>query len=376
VRRQNRPKGLHLVQRGRIWHITGTYSGVRVRRSTGETDPDRAHRLLVETIDEIAANRYGTREDRLAAAQNGQKAATTFSEAAQAYLDKNKNTQSKSTRRQVEAIIKKIGDKVTCEEITWPFLTEFRKQFFIKDVSDSTFKRQVVAPIKAVLNWAAINLGRAQGCFPPLFEKIADGERRTICLRPDDAAAMLQRALAQGDHTLATTLVFGVCEGPRRGDMFKLDWKDIDLKRHTCLLLDVKSSKGRVRDRWIGELRPRTVQMLSDYKARTGCLSGPVFRTPNGTPFADVDAFGKAMNEGLARIAKELEIPDAGRITLHVLRHTSASWHYAVCLDVIRVQVRGDWRNIKSVMRYVHLLPEGLAPSVEAFWRGPDEARI
>jgi integrase len=40
--------------------------------------------------------------------------------------------------------------------------------------------------------------------------------------------------------------------------------------------------------------------------------------------------------------------------TPHDLRHTWASWHYALHKDLIRLQQDGGWSTITLVTRYAH----------------------
>ncbi len=135
------------------------------------------------------------------------------------------------------------------------------------------------------------------------------------------------------------------------------------------VLRNTKALAGDERDRRISDLRPRTVEALYELRKRTGTTEGSVFRRKDGSPYPSVELFGSEMNTVIRTIVKELEIPDADRITLHVLRHTSASWHYLVDTNLIRVKDRGAWLTLKSVERYVHHLSQSLAGAVRRFFR-------
>ena len=41
------------------------------------------------------------------------------------------------------------------------------------------------------------------------------------------------------------------------------------------------------------------------------------------------------------------------------LRHTWASWHYAIHKDLLRLKVDGGWAKVDMVERYAHVVPVG-----------------
>jgi integrase len=51
----------------------------------------------------------------------------------------------------------------------------------------------------------------------------------------------------------------------------------------------------------------------------------------------------------------------------HDLRHTAASWHYAIHRDLLALQAFGGWANISQVQVYTHLLPSTYAPQAAAW---------
>ena len=57
-------------------------------------------------------------------------------------------------------------------------------------------------------------------------------------------------------------------------------------------------------------------------------------------------------------------------LTQHDLRHTWASWHYALYRDPLKLKLEGGWASLDQVERYVHLMPAGHEAAIEAFWRG------
>jgi integrase len=56
-------------------------------------------------------------------------------------------------------------------------------------------------------------------------------------------------------------------------------------------------------------------------------------------------------------------------ISPHTLRHTWASWHYAMHRDLLLLKRDGGWASVAMVERYAHLAPAIIAPAAQA-WRG------
>jgi integrase len=55
------------------------------------------------------------------------------------------------------------------------------------------------------------------------------------------------------------------------------------------------------------------------------------------------------------------------KLTPHDLRHTWASWHYALHKDPIWLKEEGGWSSVALVERYAHLLPAGHEEAVRRF---------
>lgn len=58
----------------------------------------------------------------------------------------------------------------------------------------------------------------------------------------------------------------------------------------------------------------------------------------------------------------------------HDLRHTAATWHYALHRDLLRLQAFGGWSSVGQVQVYAHLLPEAYVAEA-AEWLGLEQER-
>jgi len=148
----------------------------------------------------------------------------------------------------------------------------------------------------------------------------------------------------------------------------------VPLQWRRATLRDVKSRPGDVRDRLV-DLVPRAVAALEAARilalqadgGYAGPPSGPVFRRADGRPWhPDVRVAGRQLNDAFARAAAEAGI--GRRVTLHVMRHSWATWHHCVHRDLKRLQADGAWESVEMANRYTHLAPSGMAPEVRAFW--------
>ena len=74
------------------------------------------------------------------------------------------------------------------------------------------------------------------------------------------------------------------------------------------------------------------------------------------------------MNDGMRGLARELGLPRPDEITLHMLRHSCASWLYVVEPDIERTRIRMGWTTAKMAFRYVHLLPRHHRTEVVRVW--------
>ena len=354
-RKARRPHGLILVKRGNVWWIYGTFRRKHVRRSTFETDRERAEQALSRVMAEMNRD-YDARE---------KPRERTFFEACDAYLAH--ESRSPGTTADTKRLRDLAGTTILCRSVNQPVLEEWGKALMRHGAKRPSFKRKIRGPANAILNLAAAIWGAGQGCPKPVFVKIPDGQRRTVTVLPHTAELMVALALAKGWHSLAEVIVVALCEGLRRGELFNLDWRFVDPVRRRATLRDTKSERGAQRDRLIGDLRPRTLEALCAAQARTGRTDGPVFLADDGSRFTRVGSFGALMNCQMKALSDELNLPDP--ITLHNLRHSAASWHYVVEPDLKKVMARMDWRSVSIADRYVHLLPGGSVPEVLAFWR-------
>jgi integrase len=314
--------------RAGLW-ITGTITpagasqGVRIRRRAGSDDPglaaEEAASLTAQILrDHHHGERRGTRGWAEAVASY------------RAFQDRSPGTIAlliRLTRHFRDTPLRQIDQAAidrACRVILRP------------GAKPATRLRNVIAPTRAVLQHAA----RRGWCDPLLIEAPAVQARRTPCLLPVQFEAL--HAAMQRHRPLLTWLV---CTGCRRGETQALDWRDVDLTGARARLWadTTKAGKSRVID-----LVPAAVAALASLPHRTGLVFGPA--NPR-----------KALATAAARAGVAIR-------GVHDLRHTWASWQYAVAPDLLRLKQAGGWSSASQVEVYAHLMPAAHEAAIRRVW--------
>ncbi len=323
-----------------IYHIRGAFQGTRVDQSASTRDEHLAEQIKAELEQRI-----------LREAIYGRAAVMGFGEAALDYMD------AGHTTRFLAPLIAHFQD-TPLARIDQAALNAAARALY-PGRSPATIRRQVFTPVKAVKSFA-------EGRRPQARPK----ERaRTRWLTLEEADALITRA-----GRLAALLTFMIEAGPRTSEALRLDWADVDLD--ACRAFILQSKQGTAR--W-AQFGPRTRAALASL-ARPGERAGPVFLTPKGRPYrvaADRPGHsgGNPIKRGFdaARAAARI-VNGQGDIdtdvTPHVLRHTWASWAYAVSPDPYRIGEAGGWSDGQMPRRYVKLCPPGYGERIlAAGWR-------
>ena len=330
---------------GFLW-IMGTVLGQRIRESTGTDKP------------ELAEERRAAREAEIyRGVTHGAAPGKTFAEVALSYLRKPLSDDAKSRLNRFLRFLKETKrERIGCDKVNQVLLDEACEKMLRPGSAPSTRLREVFTPVKAVLRHGAIR----DWCSLPVFESIPQGRKRKEWLTVAEAEAIL----AASPVYLRPVFELGFCCGARRGELLSLDWKFVHLQYARVTLRDVKSKGEVVKDR-IVDLNPRAVACLAGMSGEK--VSGRVFARADGTGWhMDPAIAGRQVNDAFKSVAKAAGIDR--HVTLHVIRHTWASWHYARHKDLKRLMADGAWESVDMADRYSHLAPAGMVKEVEAFW--------
>lgn len=321
-----------------LWWIRGSVRGIRVHESAG-----------TERVD-LAEERRATREAELyrAALHGTKKRTVTFAEAAASYLEVAQR--SARTGWRLHRLLERIGPIETCETIDQERIDRLAAAVLRSGCSSATRLREIVTPIRAVLDHAA----RRGWCSMPAFESIRVASSRTLWLTPAEA----ERIIAASAPHVAPIVAFLLCSGCRLSEAIALEWAHVDLRNRRATIRQGKTDRDR-----IVELVPRAGHVL----AAIGVATGQVFRRADGAPYADHGGrYGGHIKSAWAGALRRAGIEKPA--TPHTCRHSWASWQYAVHHDLLRLRDEGGWQSVALVERYAHLAPDGIAADALAFW--------
>jgi len=234
--------------------------------------------------------------------------------------------------QQMYATLSAFFGEVHLEGIT-PARIERFQQHRIREVCPATVNREL-ALLKHMLNLAE-RWGLRQGPNPVRMVKfLREDNLQFQTLSEEDEKALLTRCPAY----LQDMVVFALNTGLRCGDIFNLQWKEVDLekrrmnvfvqKTHRVLTIPLNDAAYGVLDAW-GAMQ-----------------KGPyVFYNPmTGDRFRDLKA-------GFKLACKQAGLEG---VTWHTLRHTFASRLIAQGVDIVTVKELLGHSTIVVTMRYAH----------------------
>jgi integrase len=332
----------------------GTLAKQRIRRRAQSDDPALAEQEAAILEAEILRTEW----------HGERRGARSFAEALVSYLEA--APRAEHTKDYLRRIRAHLGDvplsAIDQDAVTRAKLRMFgqpreirRKDGTLRVISGrppapATVLRELVTPLRAVLRHAA---GR-RWCELPILAAPRSPGGRTRFLLPEEAERLLSFAAPH----LQPLLLFLVGTGARISEAVELEWRDVDLVSARAILWPERTKNRR---RLVLELPPRVVAALANLPNREGI----VFRSPRG-PYADRGRdYGGQIKSGWRGAASRAGIDRD--LTPHDLRHTWASWHWALHRDLIALREAGGWSSVALVERYAHLLPGGQQEAIRAF---------
>lgn len=338
------------------FYVRGTVRGQSVFESTGTDRRNHAEAYRAKREAELY-NRsiYGAR------------AVVTFATAVESYLKG--EPRHPGQVKLVAKLLEHLGSK-RLGEITQSDLDHAYEVLLRPGASPATRLRNVLTPLRAILEHAA----RRGWCGRPAFEVPRQPRPRVAYLTPAQASALIEAAAPH----LRPLIVFLIGTAARMSEALELDWADIDLAAARVTFQRTKPGKQRRLD-----LVPSVRAALATLPHREGRVFRPVYprrkrRDEAGPQWVIGEAFHDSNRTGGGQIktawAGACRRANIQGIRPHDLRHTAASWHYALYRDLLRLQEFGGWYSLKEVQIYAHLLPEHYGAEV-AVWLGMAEAK-
>ncbi|MFO1434047.1 MAG: site-specific integrase [Candidatus Competibacteraceae bacterium] len=348
--------GLYKVSNSPYWRGSFTnFHGQRIRRSTGQTDKDRAKLVLAEWI---------AREGKPSQATQIQ--LHTFDELMLAYLDAERTLKDREktagTRDRDKRCISALYD-VFSDWVMLPI--EMRPKDMVvpcidgqaifqcierrrtEQVKDSSIRREL-AVLGAAITWANAYLGWRLA-DPTKDRKPSQGEGRVRWITRDEAARLIQAARQESRAPyLADWIQVALYTGCGKGEILGLTWDRVDLQAGT-IYLEAEHNKSRRRQSVpLNRQAREAILSRARFRARYSPGSPWVFATKQGNRI-------KNIRRGFLSACRRAGIED---FTPHDCRHTLASWlvKEGVPLAAIKDVLRHS--SITVTERYAHLSPE------------------
>lgn len=206
-----------------------------------------------------------------------------------------------------------------------------------KTISAGTLKREMTI-LKRVFDFSMTTYKlQSNPMLVNLVQRPSVQDARDVRLTEADWNRLMDECRAASNPWLAPIVEIAVELGGRRGSLLGLRWEDVDLNRASVTLRGVKNSRkpSEVRNVEIG-LTPRAIEILQGL-ARS--IDGRVF------PIEEA-ALASAFNRARKRAG-------LGHFRFHDTRHEMASRLAEAGWGMLEIMAQGDWRDGRSVWRYV-----------------------
>jgi integrase len=308
---------LRLYQRGKVWWLDGSVSGIRIRESTRETDRKTAEGVALRRESE-------TRR----AAEFGPQAVLTFGAAVGFYLD-----DDSTSDRYLAAIFAKWEHKLV-RDIMPGNVTDLARELF-PNAGPATRNRQVISPVQAVINFNA-KRGR---CAPIRVERLF------VPKHTPKVATMewLNAFVGAASPHLGALALYMAMTGARISEAVRLNWSNVDLGKAEAKLGKTKNGHPR-----ITFLPPPLVAAIANIPDRGGPVFGYRSRHSVQTPWLNAE-----LRAGIPHISPH----DAGR-------RLFATTMIQAGVDPVTVAEAGGWKSVRMVVE-VYAQPADAKEAVE-----------
>lgn len=348
-----------------LWHISFTIGRHRFRESSGTADRAAAARLAChrwqEEWDRIKLGIEATPEislnDAFIRFYKEKSAGTAWGEGSQKWI--------------MQVILDVLGPRTLLSSVddnriialiegvrTRPRLNAKGEVIpRIKPIAGSTIN-QYLSILSIVCNRARKVWKVAVGEWSMEEHRQQEAKHREVFLDHEQARRLVDVAVGHAKPILLLALATGL----RRENVLTMEWEQVSIDLARAVVIQ-KGDK-----RHVVTLPDIALQLLQVIEPDPAKRAGRVFRfgnprTPCYCPHCKSPAFRghpvKTIRRSFNTAAKNAGVRDmpAGKLRFHDLRHTFASWVLATGADLKLVGDALGHSDIKSTMRYVHLLP-------------------
>jgi integrase len=326
------------------WWIDFYHQGKRVRRKVGPSKKVAEMALADIQVKQSKKEFLGICETKK----------LLFKDFAPQYLEYSKANKARSSYDRDFSIIKlhvkpAWGD-LDLSKITARTIEEYKVRRLEK-VTAATFNREFNT-IKNMFR-KATEWGHLQANPTQAVKWIKIGQTGFRFLSHEEISLLLKACADIGNRQFFGIVLLAVNTGMRKGEILRLRWKEVDLKRRQVRV--VSSEDGNTKN-----YKTRTIPMnraveefLRKHPRR---LDSPyVFQGPSGEPYTKT-------NYHFTKAVKRAGIPHA---RVHDLRHTFASHLVMKGIDLRTVQELLGHGDMRMTLKYAHLAPDHVRKAVE-----------
>jgi len=333
-----------LYRRGRIFWMNFSYHGKQYRQSTETEDKRIARRILDKVKGEIAEGKWCEKlpgEDR------------TFKEMMEKYMTEYSIPQKASAERDQSSLthLSPFFGHLTLLEITPKLVSQYKASRRSEKASPCTINRELAlakhAFSHAIKEWEWLNENPVKSVS---MEKEPASRDRWLTYLEEE------KLLGLSPEWLKEILVFALETGCRRGEIFSLQWRDVNLFQKVITIFGKKT--GERRGIPLTERAFELLQAKGKTSIQARSINGLVFTHPTGQK-VNINTFRGAF----ARAIEKAGIED---FRFHDLRHTFASRLAQAGIDPYTSQRLMGHKNFATTQRYAHHYSESLRNGIEA----------
>ncbi|MFA5858405.1 MAG: site-specific integrase [Elusimicrobiota bacterium] len=327
------------------WYLDYYVYGRRKREKIG-TDKKLAETVLKKRRVEVAENKFLDIKKKLR---------TKLAEIIKTYLNEYSKNNKRSFFRDVvcaKHVIEYFGNKYVCDIGS---LDVEKYKAFRKDVVKPATVNKELSFIKSIFS-KAIEWKLADENPAAKVKKLFCDDRRIRFLSAEE----IKKLLSVSEGYLRDIIVTAINTGMRRGEIFQLQWDNVDMVNKT---IHIPSSLAKNKVSRKISMNSAMLKVLSNIKKHP--TSPYVFCKSDGSPFRDV-------KKAFHTVMKKANIKD---FRFHDLRHTFCSQLVLHGVDIYTVRELVGHKSIEMTMRYSHLAPdhksqalETLSALTDAFW--------
>ena len=246
-----------------------------------------------------------------------------------------------------------ISDRALREVM--PLHLEKIKKNMIKTGRSAGSIRYCLAVVRQVFNYALRNnlfTGRNPADKSGGVKRPSLDNRRTRFLTRQEAVDLLEELSKRSSDVHDMTL-FSLHTGARAGEVFNLQWGNVDLLQGIVLFEDTKSGKNRP-----AFLTDEVKVMLVVRRPEEMKPATLVFPGKGGKKIVQIsDSFNRAVD----KLRLNEDVTDRlQRVTFHTLRHTFASWLAIDGINPFHLKELLGHSDLKLTERYSHLSESAL----------------